>query len=252
VGLVPGCGERRGRLAADRGLGGDRTRRAVRRGHRRAAGRAGRQQRQQVGSGETHAFGHRARLLKQVAQFTHVARPGHALEQAHRVLGQLLDRRAVRFADRLQQVIHQRRQVRGALTQRRQPDRHHRQPVVQVDAELAALHRRLEVVAGGRDHPHVHLDHPVRAHRLELLLLQHPQQLGLQRQRHVADLVEQQRAAIGELELAVSHPALGAGERTGRDAEELGLEQGVGNGRDVHPDERPIMSDGSRSPRLGR
>ncbi|MBS7664230.1 hypothetical protein I0D00_20175 [Pseudomonas lalucatii] len=39
----------------------------------------------------------------------------------------------------------------------------------------------------------------VGAERLDLLLLQHPQQLGLQRQRQVADLVEEQGAAVGNL-----------------------------------------------------
>ena len=40
------------------------------------------------------------------------------------------------------------------------------------------------------------------AQALELLLLQDAQQLGLQRRRDVADLVEEQRAAVGQLEAA--------------------------------------------------
>jgi ubiquinone biosynthesis protein UbiJ len=36
----------------------------------------------------------------------------------------------------------------------------------------------------------------------EAALLQHPQQAALELQRHVADLVEEQRAAPGQLELA--------------------------------------------------
>ena len=38
----------------------------------------------------------------------------------------------------------------------------------------------------------------------DLALLQHAQQLGLQRQRHLADLVEQDRAAVGQLEEALA------------------------------------------------
>ncbi len=79
--------------------------------------------------------------------------------------------------------------------------------------------------------------HAVAAERLDFLLLQHAQQLALQRQRHVADLVQQQRATISGLELAVAPLALGAGVGAGRHTEELGLEQGFGHGGDVHADE---------------
>ena len=40
------------------------------------------------------------------------------------------------------------------------------------------------------------------AEPLELLLLQHAEQLGLQLQRDVADLVEEQRPLVGQLEAA--------------------------------------------------
>ncbi len=41
-----------------------------------------------------------------------------------------------------------------------------------------------------------------RAHPLQLAGLEHAQQLGLLRERHVADLVEEERAAVGQLEAA--------------------------------------------------
>ena len=50
---------------------------------------------------------------------------------------------------------------------------------------------------GGRDDAHIDLDGLVAADRLERLLLKHAQNLGLDRARHIADLVEEQRAAIG-------------------------------------------------------
>ena len=40
------------------------------------------------------------------------------------------------------------------------------------------------------------------AQALHLALLQHAQQLGLQRQRHLGDFIQQQRAALGLFELA--------------------------------------------------
>ena len=58
----------------------------------------------------------------------------------------------------------------------------------------------------------------------EGLLLEEPQQLGLQRRRHLADLVEKHRAAVGLLEqAALLLPRVG--ERAALVAEQLALEQ---------------------------
>ena len=58
-----------------------------------------------------------------------------------------------------------------------------------------------------------------RAHRHDLAVFEHAKQLGLERRRHVADLVEEERAAVGQLEpsLAVGR---GAGERAAHVAEQ--------------------------------
>ena len=75
-----------------------------------------------------------------------------------------------------------------------------------------------------RDHAHVDRDRLRRADRPHLALLQHAQELDLQRHRHVADLVQEQRAAVGRLEQALVR-LHGAGERAPRVAEQLGLEE---------------------------
>ena len=69
---------------------------------------------------------------------------------------------------------------------------------------------------------------PLRAERLELALLQHAQQLGLQRRRDLADLVEEDRAAVGQREAALL-VGRRAGERALVVAEQLGLEQRLGD-----------------------
>ncbi len=92
---------------------------------------------------------------------------------------------------------------------------------------------------GRGDHPHVERLDLVGAQRLDLLLLQHAQQLGLQRQRQVADLVEEQRAAVGHLELADARLAVGTGKGAGGGAEQLGLHQAFRNRRDIDRDEGP-------------
>ena len=77
-------------------------------------------------------------------------------------------------------------------------------PVVEVLAEAAVREQRLEVAVGGRDDAHVDLDLAAAAHARELAVLQHAQQLRLHRRRHVADLVEEERAAVRLLEAAAA------------------------------------------------
>ena len=75
---------------------------------------------------------------------------------------------------------------------------------VEVLAEAALADLLLEVLVGGGDDPHVHLDRARAAHGLDVLLLQRAQDLGLGLEAHVADLVEEERAAVGQLELALA------------------------------------------------
>ena len=70
------------------------------------------------------------------------------------------------------------------------------------------------------------------AEPLEAALLEHAQQLGLRDQRHVADLVEEQRAVVGQLE-ASRLAIVRAGERAFLVAEDFRLEQRVGQRRAV-------------------
>ena len=75
----------------------------------------------------------------------------------------------------------------------------------------------------------VHLDALRAAHPLETPFLQHAQQLGLHRRRDVADLVEEQRAAVGLLETALAL-ADGPGERAFLVAEQLTFQKGFREG----------------------
>ena len=67
----------------------------------------------------------------------------------------------------------------------------------------------------------------VGAEPLELAGLQHAQELRLAGRRQVADLVEEQRAAVGGLEAPGARLRAGEGARLG--AEQLGLDQLVGS-----------------------
>ena len=164
------------------------------------------------------------RLLEHALQLADVARPGVAAQQVHRLGGDLADLPAQLPVEAPHVVADQHGQVVAALAQGRQVDREDAQAIVEVGAELPLRRRRLQVAVRGRDQPHVGLDRLVAADPLERLFLQHAQDLALRRQRHVADLVEEQRAAVALLELA-DPPPLGAGEGALLVAEQLALQQ---------------------------
>ena len=90
-----------------------------------------------------------------------------------------------------------------------------------------------------RDDAHVDRDRLASADSLDGSLLQHAEQLGLRARRQVANLVEKQRAAVGLLE-AADAPGVGAGERAALVAEELALEQRLGDRGAVDRDERLV------------
>ena len=91
-----------------------------------------------------------------------------------------------------------------------------------------------QVRVGGGEDPDVGPARPRRADPLELAGLEDPQQLGLLRfMRHVRDLVEEERAPVGELEPADA-VGLGVGEGALHVAEELALEDALGEAAHVH------------------
>ena len=127
-----------------------------------------------------------------------------------------------------------------ALAQRRQLDLHPLEPVVEVLAEPPLADQRLQVLVGRGHQPHVHRDRPPAAHARDLPLLERAQQPHLEGGLHVADLVEEERAAVGQLELA--RPGLDAGRHAALDAEQLALEQRLGERRAVDGDQRPLAA----------
>ena len=124
-----------------------------------------------------------------------------------------------------EEVPRQQRDVLGALAQARQAQADDVEAVIEVLAERALAHALLEVLVGGGDHPHVDLHLLVPADAIEGAVRQHAQQPGLQLRRHVADLVEEQGAALGLLE-AAAPLLLGAGKRAALVAEQLRLRAG--------------------------
>ena len=90
-----------------------------------------------------------------------------------------------------------------------------------------------------REHADVDLHARRAADRLDHLLLQRPEHLRLRLQAHVADLVQEERAAIRQLELAAPIRDC-AGKRPLDVAEQLRLDQLLRDRRAVDFDERPV------------
>ena len=99
----------------------------------------------------------------------------------------------------------------------------------------------IEILVGGADDADVDLDRLMTADALDHLVLQEAQQLDLHRQRHVADFVEEEGAAIGALDLA-DGLLDGAGEGALFMAEQFTFEQGLGDRGAVDRDERLLRA----------
>ena len=142
---------------------------------------------------------------------------------------------------RWKKCAHEIGNVLRTLAQRRKPHRHDVEAEEQVLAERALLDGVAQVLVGRRDDPHVGLDRRAAADGRVFALLQHAQQPRLRLHRHVADLVEEQRAALGLLE-AADRARVGAGEGALLVAEQLALDEIARNRGHVDGDERPALA----------
>ena len=77
-------------------------------------------------------------------------------------------------------MLRQQRDVFRPLAQRRQVDRDHMYPIVEILTEFSFTDRLVQVLVGGGNEPHVHSMGLNRANRVKLLFLKHPQQLHLE------------------------------------------------------------------------
>ncbi|OKO20268.1 hypothetical protein AM484_002319 [Pseudomonas aeruginosa] len=145
------------------------------------------------------------------------------------------------MAAELNQFVEQQGDVFHPLAQRRHLDGEYVEAVVEVFAESAVLDHLLEVLVGRGDDPHVDVLRLVAADPFEGALLQHAQQLDLHRQRHVADLVEEQGAAVGQLE-ASGTTGDGTGEGALLVAEQFAFQQFRRDRPAVHRDEGPLAA----------
>src|SRR3989338_9209856 len=76
-------------------------------------------------------------------------------------------------------------------------------PVKQVAAEMFFLYHLFEVLVRGRNKAYIYFYYLIAPQPLELSLLEHPKELCLHSQRHVAYLIQKERAAVGHLKLTL-------------------------------------------------
>ena len=171
--------------------------------------------------------------LQRVLELPHVAGPGVGAQPDER------GRRQRRLPPGVtpRETLRQRFDVAGTLAKRRDPDREHVQPVVEIFAEAAGCDLLAEVAVGRGDDAHVHPQFGLGADRLHAPVLEHAKEARLQVGAHLADLVEQQRPAIRGLEMPLA-VAQGAGEGAAAVSEQLRFEEVARQGRAVDRDER--------------
>src|SRR5262249_19869878 len=113
------------------------------------------------------------------------------------------------------------------------------EPVEEVPAHAPVRPGRVTILVRRGDQPDVSRLRPGAAEPAHLTLLECRQELALGRRRQQADLVEEERAAGGQLEEARLGPP-GVRERSALVAEQLRLDQVLRDGPAVDVDERPL------------
>src|SRR5438270_8113570 len=177
--------------------------------------------------------------LDDIAQLAYVARPVISAQPHRCAARQSFARRSGLGGEAAKEVISKKIDVAAARAKRRHLQRQHIQSIEEIFAEVARLHLRFEILVRRGDHAHIHFDGLLAADALKRLLLQNAQHFRLRLETHVADLVEEERAAVGELEL--SFPLVDrAGEGALAMTEQFRLDQLFGNRRAVDVDERLI------------
>ena len=196
-----------------------------------------------MGDGDTlQAPGHDHRPLQHVAQLADVPGPRileqtlkHVVVEVRRRVDEIRPQLLDQPRDELEQILARPR------PQRRQVDRHHAQPIVQILTELPVRHFTHEIFAGGGDEPHVGRYLARATQAAEALALEDAQQLWLKQRIQVANLVEEQRSALSDVEQprAERFTAVGLGELL---TEKFRVECAAGERRTVDLDEWPLAT----------
>ena len=152
----------------------------------------------EVGGAEQGAVGGQGREAADfVGELADVAGPVVEQERGDQVVAQPQAAAAALAGEARQEQRRQGRDLVLALAQRRQRDFGDAEAIEEVAPEPALVGEALQVGVGGGDDADGDALGAQVADRLDLAALEEPQQLGLGRQVEVADLVQEQRPALG-------------------------------------------------------
>ena len=143
------------------------------------------------------------RALVRVLELAHVARPVILLERRDHVVVHRFDRLGVPCRMFVSEPFHEHWNILDAFAKRGYGNRDHVQAIVQIVLEPTLVHELTQIAVRRSDDTNIDAFCPFRAEGLDFALLQNAQQLGLQPRAHAVDLVEKDRAAVGESELAL-------------------------------------------------
>src|SRR5580692_43680 len=180
--------------------------------------------------------------LHHVAQFPHIPRPGVRLQSRQSLRAKRNRLPSILRANLRRKMPHQQRDILSPLPQRRQHQRKNINPVKQILPEFLLPNPSFQITMRSHYHPHIHTHRLVATNALHFSFFQHPQQLGLHGQRHIANLIEKNRAVIRLLEFP-NMPAARSGERSLLMSEKFRFNQLRWNRRTVQSHKR------SRGPR---
>src|SRR5450631_2832369 len=131
----------------------------------------------------------------------------------------------------------QRRDVVDTLAQRWQAQPDDVEPMQQIFAEQALSDALFQVLMCGGDDSNVRAQRRVAAYAIVFTVGQHAQKPDLQVRRHVADFIEEKRAAVGLLEASATR-ALRPGECAALVSEELRFQKVLRYRRGIDRHER--------------
>ncbi len=140
--------------------------------------------------------------LDRVAQFADIARPGIIVELIEHRFADCGDFADVFVAHLGQQKLHQSGNVFFVFAQRRHVDVEYVEPVIEIAAQLAASHGLVGNLVGRGEDAHIDRGLDLASQTAQFVIFQDAQQLGLGSDRHLADFIQQQRAAFSQFEAA--------------------------------------------------
>ena len=137
-------------------------------------------------------------------------------------------------------MLREQEHILFSLAQRWHGDSQYVDPIQEILAEPACRDVSRERPVGRRHDPHVDPAGKVLTDPPDLAILERPEQLGLRPSRQLANLIQEQRSPIRRLEKpgAFGHRAC---ERAPGVAEELRLDELIGQGRAVNRAEAPVV-----------